>query len=161
MPRRSSRNRIALGCSLAACVASVYVAIMSIFVSVTYQRNSWGYRLQSASLMVRSFPGIYPSSSGLPPQEGFILEEEFHPRIEFFLPQSKRYPGGPIIDLMIPLWPLPAFFAAMSVWLTRRRRGIVPGHCSCGYSLQGNQSGICPECGGKVKPLAAFGSSLR
>ena len=32
----------------------------------------------------------------------------------------------------------------------RRKRG----QClSCGYSLTGNESGVCPECGRKIKPL--------
>lgn len=34
-------------------------------------------------------------------------------------------------------------------WIVRRRRSrpIPPGHCTCGYDLTGNVSGICPECG--------------
>jgi len=32
--------------------------------------------------------------------------------------------------------------------LAIRTRGIPPGHCqSCGYDLEGNTSGKCPECG--------------
>jgi hypothetical protein len=34
----------------------------------------------------------------------------------------------------------------------RKRHTIPPGHCqTCGYSLTGNTSGICPECGTAVK----------
>ena len=28
---------------------------------------------------------------------------------------------------------------------------IQPGHCRCGYDLQGNESGVCPECGVEVQ----------
>ena len=39
---------------------------------------------------------------------------------------------------------------AVSTWATRRMRShrIAAGHCEqCGYDLQGNASGRCPECG--------------
>jgi hypothetical protein len=49
----------------------------------------------------------------------------------------------------VPLW-LPLIFTAIPTaclfWLDHRR--VPPGHCQrCGYSLTGNTSGICPECG--------------
>jgi hypothetical protein len=35
-------------------------------------------------------------------------------------------------------------------WLDRPR--IPPGHCrKCGYNLTGNVSGVCPECGTKIR----------
>ncbi len=27
---------------------------------------------------------------------------------------------------------------------------VKPGHCRCGYDLHGNESGVCPECGGTI-----------
>ena len=30
-------------------------------------------------------------------------------------------------------------------------KSVKPGHCRCGYDLQGNESGRCPECGVEVQ----------
>jgi ABC-type ATPase with predicted acetyltransferase domain len=36
-------------------------------------------------------------------------------------------------------------------WRDRRAQRIAAGRCAtCGYSLTGNLSGICPECGTRV-----------
>ena len=39
----------------------------------------------------------------------------------------------------------------------RSRSGVLPvGHCTrCGYNLQGNVSGTCPECGTPIRGLGA------
>lgn len=56
-----------------------------------------------------------------------------------------------IADAYIPLWiPLiPLLTDTLFLW--RRDRRPRAGHCSCGYNLTGNVSGICPECG---RPIA-------
>ena len=39
---------------------------------------------------------------------------------------------------------------AILSWAQRRR--IRPGHClKCGYNLTGNVSGVCPECGERIR----------
>jgi len=41
-------------------------------------------------------------------------------------------------------------FGLLTRWWAPER--IPPGHCqTCGYNLTGNVSGVCPECGEKVK----------
>jgi hypothetical protein len=46
-------------------------------------------------------------------------------------------------------------------WQKRRRQSKVQLPCSaCGYSLVGNASGICPECGGAVADLSGSPSRL-
>ena len=51
--------------------------------------------------------------------------------------------------LLIPLW-IPFTITTVAgglLWKCDRKR-IPPGHCQkCGYSLTGNTSGVCPECG--------------
>jgi hypothetical protein len=54
--------------------------------------------------------------------------------------------------IRIPVWALFAACLLATIVLFRRYRGLPTGLCqNCGYDLTGNVSGVCPECGGKVK----------
>ncbi len=50
----------------------------------------------------------------------------------------------------IPLWIPFVLIAIPTVIAWRRDRRPKPGHCACGYNLEGNVSGRCPECGEAV-----------
>lgn len=53
--------------------------------------------------------------------------------------------------LALPGYVALVVFALMLVVLPRRRIRV-PGRCSrCGYDLTGNVSGVCPECGARVR----------
>ena len=46
--------------------------------------------------------------------------------------------------------------AAVLIWigaiLSRQEMRNTPGYCSeCGYCLKGNASGVCPECGTRIR----------
>jgi hypothetical protein len=46
--------------------------------------------------------------------------------------------------------------AAVLIWigavLSQQEMRGTPGHCArCGYCLTGNASGVCPECGTRIK----------
>jgi hypothetical protein len=79
-----------------------------------------------------------------------------------------RYPGPDgnprrIWGLVFPVAPPVGLAAALLAWPTsvfllksrRRRRWRMAGCClECGYSLTGNMSSVCPECGRPVEPSA-------
>jgi hypothetical protein len=68
--------------------------------------------------------------------------------------------------IITPDWLPTALFALFPTWhwlsVWRKSRLPQPGHCVvCRYSLTGNTSGICPECGTAVKqPSEMPGSRL-
>jgi hypothetical protein len=53
------------------------------------------------------------------------------------------------LRLVVPLWMPAAASGLVSAFLWRRYRGTArPGHCACGYALEGLTPGSpCPECG--------------
>lgn len=57
-----------------------------------------------------------------------------------------------VVPLWIPLLPL-LLLAALLIYRDRTRR--IPGFChKCGYNLQGNTTGRCPECGHATPEVA-------
>jgi hypothetical protein len=71
-------------------------------------------------------------------------------------------PTGEIVVFIMPfivLVNLVFWFAigyaatTLLIVITCRGREYPPGYCrACGYNLTGNVSGVCPECGTKIKP---------
>jgi len=69
--------------------------------------------------------------------------------------QGKRYPGQtpevPFVtsEIILPLWlPTAVCLLASIPWFRQRLRRRGPYECDdCRYSLVGNTTGICPECG--------------
>ncbi len=51
----------------------------------------------------------------------------------------------------VPLWPVIGIQIAWLCWMLCCKRRIDAEGCAhCGYSLRGNVSGVCPECGTPV-----------
>ena len=57
--------------------------------------------------------------------------------------------------IILPLW-IPFLIAGIPTAFLWWRDGRIPkGHCQkCGYSLTGNKSGVCPECGTPISSQA-------
>ena len=75
-------------------------------------------------------------------------------RVPPLLPKAWALRGG-WINVIVPLWPVPAFFlGSAAVWwrvaLIEKRRHF----CICGYALAGLTSDTCPECGRAIKKPA-------
>ena len=74
-----------------------------------------------------------------------------------FVPDRFTGSGNRIgVNMTLPLWmPLTLFGLPLNILLARgpirrwrrRRRGLC---LTCAYNLEGNTSGTCPECGGKI-----------
>lgn len=64
-----------------------------------------------------------------------------------FRAQLNPGPAGP--QIYLPLWLPTALSLLLTAYLIRRRlRRIPPGHCRCGYRLEGLPAdSACPECG--------------
>ena len=71
-------------------------------------------------------------------------------KLFLLLPPMLARPGPPVEELYLP--PTLAFIRGPF----RRWRRCRKGHCqSCGYDLQGNVSGVCPECGKETGSIEA------
>ena len=92
-----------------------------------------------------------------PPSVGQSLEDiafrsTGRPDPGFFIPYSATL-SGPVRMASVPLWPLPPGFVVLTalLWRCDRQRRIPAGHCQrCGYDLNMNVSGQCPECGRQI-----------
>jgi hypothetical protein len=104
----------------------------TIYLSWATQREAWRARTgwftgksSYAGHFSDLFPSIYPYSSG----------------------------GMTGYNIQLPLWSLfvLSLIPTAIVWYDDRRRSPA-GHCmTCGYDLTGNTTGVCPECGTKIK----------
>jgi len=81
---------------------------------------------------------------------------------QFERQKSSGRKGAYETNVVLPLF-LPFMIVASMTWIVwyRDRHRIRPGHCrNCGYSLTGNLSGVCPECGEKVAEQAGSRQDL-
>ena len=59
---------------------------------------------------------------------------------------EKVYRLTDILCVMFGVVAIPTFL----LWRVRPKPPVKPGCCPCGYSLIGNESGTCPECGAET-----------
>jgi hypothetical protein len=132
-------------------VATVVIGIHSIYKWVDIAVLPYllvCYDSGSVEIMI----GKYPWDTLETPHMRVEQFEKARPGLVFWNKWDLFRDRMPRLQVTFPLW-LPASlfltcFVALSMWLRRRRRGDC---CNkCGYSLIGNTSGVCPECGTRV-----------
>lgn len=90
-------------------------------------------------------------------------------RIPPELAPARAWANAPLVDLAtwypriqlhavmswieLPLWLVLSASVLATTWLWRPSRSRKKGCVECGYSLTGNVSGVCPECGTAIEKL--------
>jgi hypothetical protein len=74
-------------------------------------------------------------------------EHRHFPALSWDRSGGSHFFAFPLALLIVPALPFPLIWRSMrGRWKADRRRRL--GQCvACGYSLAGNSSGVCPECG--------------
>jgi hypothetical protein len=118
------------------------VAIVSCFIACRYVEENTVVVLENGVIF-----GTRHQRFGFPPNSQGL--EFFHS-----LHGGRRDVEQPIRVLIpyeiatIPFGQGVIIFSLITSWVFWRRNSYPIGHCqSCGYNLQGNESGKCPECG--------------
>jgi len=156
-PAKPSRRRLAIatraGMALCVIIAGLWVVSGWSWVSwEIYRSAQWGLltgvsdgRLTLASAWGPYSPsrqsrliwGMVSRGPGVPTWRPWFEYEDFRGSAFSALGQV----------LWIPLWAPLIVVAAPTAIMWRRLRRPLPGHCRCGYNLEGITSGVCPECG--------------
>ena len=146
MYRPSRIRRIAKWSGVVVCVVLVAGWVVSLRWGIAYALGRLGRSDLEVSIawgginLVR-FP---PGSSRL--REGGFEFVRFEGWMTAWLPMFSSMLGGSV--LFIPMWMPLGAVALPTAYLFHRDRRHPRGHCKqCGYDLQGNESGVCPECG--------------
>lgn len=155
--RRARTLRFLNWAGLVGCGLIAVLWCMSVLWSVEYGRafGMWGGRIDVANSVMYVTLTDYEGMPGVP-SEGLYASywRILRDRGIAWLPREFYSRGG--VDtgasmdywvIAFPLWIPLLLLAAMTFILWRRDRRPKPGHCICGYSLRGNVSGRCPECG--------------
>ncbi len=158
--RRCSRTRRFLkraGLAASTLVMIAWVTSMFFQVIIVWTINDWACRVESKIGYVgidwAYLPGFgstrdyYSDWDGRGKCDVYLVRGvRWHQRPGFRWP---RVASGPHWRwVWLPYWLILMAAAIPTAVLLRRDRPPPMGHCqSCGYSLMGNESGVCPECG--------------
>ena len=138
MIRRSRSRRIAKWTGVVVCVVLAGVWVASLRSVIGYQFGS-----KMVCVLQGDFRIYFGSASPTFRNLGFYYSFDQNA-------WSSVLPSfGPFI--IIPVWFSLIATALPTAYLFYRDRRPPRGHCQkCGYNLQGNVSGTCPECGNEV-----------
>lgn len=122
--------------------------------AVVYMNSGWGLAVGCGSLVLCRNSSMYSSDFR------FVDLSDASDNQWIWVPRLNQDAPGSTV-LFVPLWLLYAPALGLSIWAWRRCGRFPRGHCStCGYDLQGNLSGVCPECGTSIaKGIRESGST--
>ena len=147
MPRPSRSRRIAKWSGVVVCVGMVVGSIVSRRAGVGYTfSRADGSKLQMNAIFGAIVLVNYPAAGTMQySRSGLEYGSQEKQRFQW-LPWAKL--GGGKTVIVCPMWMILIAVAPPTAYLFWRDRRYPPGHCQkCGYDLQGNISGVCPECG--------------
>ncbi len=159
MRRRSRLLRVAKWGGVVVCASIAATWIGSIWFQGYYPRLIWRFGVGIAKGGVELDYSAYAQRV----RTGTWMKHAWLPSIggSYFDRRSFRMIGSPPVrdyyygrSAIMPLWMLLVIVAVPTTFIWRLDRHRLPGHCSCGYDLTGNESGVCPECGRRL-----YGSS--
>lgn len=117
-------------------------------------RIQWAHVDAPRAIMLPETVAVLPTRScsglGLPYNEDYLISSALTPPGQMIALKNVS-----LQSFRAPLWPallvtsslaLPKILQLLRTRLRRRRGGCI----TCGYSLAGNLSGVCPECGAVV-----------
>lgn len=154
---RSHRRLTVLAITLLPIV-SLFSASTRLIIGIQAGASWWGISNGSIKYVKGVVFGQLPRA----PWSTFVIHNSPYAIIDWWFVFDDR---GSYRHFSVPLWAMGLPAASAAWWLTKRRRsaeGCRPCE-ECGYDLQGNVSGACPECGTSalVVDRAGIGTSLR
>lgn len=112
------------------------------------------FAIRGRTMVLQATAGSRPGLLiDFPSRNGWLPSIENHP-IGLSSSGAARWTRHAVMRIDVPLvWPIAFFGALACLAALLRRRSVSLGACAtCGYDLNGNVSGVCPECGAPARP---------
>ena len=129
---------------LATIIGTVVVWVVTWWWAVVYVHPRWGFVTADTLICVMIAQSGCDLTVYLHPPGLHVSDAEFVRAIDgvWCVSNTLRIPLWLILAVLLPVWWL------MGHGSRQRKRWAKEGRClSCGYNLQGSESGTCSECG--------------
>jgi hypothetical protein len=151
---RARFRRITKWVGVASCLLLVSSMIASFHSTISWTSGTgrFGFGMRSGAFVLLWLPQVSQAQPRKHLTRGFsVTSHGWHFRSDYLV--MPRYESTTwATGVTVPLWLLLALLAVPVAFVWRRDRRAKPGHCEhCGYNLTGNVSGVCPECGLRLR----------